>query len=130
MADSFVYLVGNLTDDPDLRYTPTGQAVANFRLAVTPRVQDGGQWKDADTSFFRVNLWRDQAEHLAESVGKGDRLLVAGRLRQRTWQDKTSGEQRSIVEVDADEVGPSLKFATAKPQRTSRKATGNGEADA
>jgi len=120
-ADNSVVLVGNLTDDPEIKFTPNGAAVANFRLAVTPRVRDGEQWRDGETSFFRVNVWRDQAEHLAESVGKGDRVLVTGRLRTRSWETP-EGEKRSVTEVEADEVGAILKFATARPERASRKA--------
>ena len=125
MPDTFVSLIGNLTDDPELRFTPGGAAVANFRLAVTPRVREGDTWKDGETSFFRVNVWRDLAEHTTESLSKGDRALVIGRLKARSWEDKETGERRSVVEVEAEEVGPSLKWATAKPQRASRKA-GNG----
>ena len=119
MADSHVTLVGNLTDDPELRFTPTGAAVANFRLAVTPRVHEGDAWKDGETSYFRVNVSRDQAENVAESLGKGTRALVVGRLRQRSWTTP-EGEQRSVIEVEADEVAPSLRWATARPERTRR----------
>jgi single-strand DNA-binding protein len=119
MPDTFVSLVGNLTDDPEVRFTPQGTQVGSFRLAVTPRLREGDQWKDGDTSFFRVNVWRDLAEHVAESLGKGDRALVLGRLRARTWETP-EGERRSVVEVEAEEVGPSLRWATAKPQRTSK----------
>jgi single-strand DNA-binding protein len=127
MPDTFVSLIGNLTDDPELRFTPNGAAVANFRLAVTPRVKDGDTWKDGETSFFRVNVWRDLAEHAAESLTKGTRVVVLGRLKARSWEDKDSGERRSVVEVEAEEVAPSLRWATAKVERTSRKA-GNGPA--
>jgi single-strand DNA-binding protein len=123
MPDTFVSLVGNLTDDPEVRFTPGGTQVGSFRLAVTPRVKDGEGWKDGETSFFRINLWRDLASHAADSLSKGDRALVIGRLKARSWETP-EGERRSVVEVEADEVGPSLKWATAKPQRT-RKA-GNG----
>jgi single-strand DNA-binding protein len=125
MPDTFVSLVGNLTDDPELRFTPGGTQVGSFRLAVTPRVREGDSWKDGETSFFRVNVWRDLASHTAESLSKGDRALVIGRLKARSWEDKDTGERRSVVEVEAEEVGLSLKWATATPQRTSRKA-GNG----
>jgi single-strand DNA-binding protein len=123
MPDTFVSLVGNLTDDPDLRYTPNGAAVANFRLAVTPRVKDGEGWRDGETSFFRVNAWRDLAEHVTDSLSKGDRALVLGRLKARSWETP-EGERRSVVEVEAEEVAPSLKWATAKVERTSRKPNG------
>jgi single-strand DNA-binding protein len=118
MPDTHVAITGNLTDDPEVTFTPNGTAVANFRLAVTPRVKDGEGWKDGETSFFRITTWRDLATHLADSLGKGDRVIVLGQLRTRSWEDKTSGEKRSVVEVTAEEVGPSLKWATAKPQRT------------
>jgi single-strand DNA-binding protein len=122
MADTRVTLTGNLTDDPDLRFTPNGHPVANFRLAVTARVKDGDSWRDGDTSFFRVNVWRQLAEHVAESLAKGDRAVVIGRLKSRSWETP-EGDKRSVVEVEADEVAPSLRWATAKPQRAA-----NGEA--
>ena len=121
MPDTFVALVGNLTDDPEVRFTPQGTTVASFRLAVTPRVKDGEGWKDGDTSFFRINAWRDLAEHVTDSLSKGDRALVLGRLKARSWETP-EGERRSVVEVEAEEVGPSLKWATAKPQRANGKA--------
>jgi len=124
MPDTFVSLVGNLTDDPELRFTPNGAAVANFRLAVTPRVREGEGWKDGETSFFRVNVWRDLAEHVSDSLSKGDRALVLGRLKARSWETP-EGERRSVVEVEAEEVAPSLKWATAKVTRAGRKP-GNG----
>jgi single-strand DNA-binding protein len=124
MPDTFVSLIGNLTDDPEVRFTPGGTQVGSFRLAVTPRVREGEQWKDGETSFFRINVWRDLAAHTAESLTKGDRALVLGRLRARSWETP-EGERRSVVEVEAEEIGPSLKWATAKPERASRKA-GNG----
>jgi single-strand DNA-binding protein len=125
MPDTFVSLVGNLTDDPDLRFTPNGAAVANFRLAVTPRVKDGDTWRDGETSFFRINAWRDLAENATESLSKGTRVVVLGRLRPRSWETP-EGERRSVVEVEADEVAPSLRWATATVERTSRKPGGNG----
>src|SRR6266702_5492967 len=84
--DTFTTVVGNLTDDPELRFTSNGVAVANFRVAVTPRIREGDQWKDGETSFFRVNVWRQHAEHVADSLSKGDRVLVVGRLRMRNWE--------------------------------------------
>jgi single-strand DNA-binding protein len=100
--------------------------VANFRIAVTARVRDGETWRDGDTSFFRVNVWRQLAEHVTDSLAKGDRALVLGRLKARSW-DTPQGERRSVVEVEAEEVGPSLKWATATPQRANGKAdTGTG----
>jgi single-strand DNA-binding protein len=118
-------LVGNLTDDPELRFTPNGAAVANFRLAVTPRVREGDSWKDGETSFFRINVWRQQAENVAETLQKGTRCIVVGRLRTRSWETP-EGEKRSVTEVEADELGPSLKFATAKVERSSRGGSGGG----
>jgi len=126
MADAHVTITGNLTDDPDLRSTPNGTAVANFRLAVTARVKDGEGWRDGDTSFFRVNVWRQLAEHVAESLSKGDRAVVIGRLKSRSWETP-EGDKRSVVEVEADEVAPSLRWAVAKPQRAANGGKGKGE---
>jgi single-strand DNA-binding protein len=123
MPDTHVTITGNLTDDPELAYTPTGAAVANFRLAVTPRVRDGNGWKDGETSFFRITAWRDLAEHLADSLAKGDRVIVQGQLKTRSWETP-EGDKRSVVEVTAEEAGPSLRWATAKPQRAAKTATG------
>jgi single-strand DNA-binding protein len=123
-TDNHTTIIGNLVDDPELRFTNTGTAVANLRVAVTQRVQHNGQWRDGETSFFRVTCWRDQAEHLADSVGKGDRVMVTGRLRQRSWETP-EGEKRSVTEIEADEVGASLKFATAKVDRASSRGTGD-----
>jgi hypothetical protein len=103
MADTHV----TLTDEPDLRFTPNGTEVANFRLAVTARIKDGDTWRDGETSFFRVNVWRQLAEHVAESLAKGDRAVVIGRLKSRSWETP-EGDKRSMVEVEADEVAPSL----------------------
>ena len=124
-TDNQVSLVGNLTDDPELRFTPNGAAVANFRLAVTPRVREGDNWKDGETSFFRINVWRQMAENVAETMTKGSRCIVVGRLRMRSWETP-EGEKRSVTEVEADEVGPSLKFATAKVERASRGGGSGG----
>ena len=121
MADTHVTITGNLTADPELKYTTNGAAVASFRIAVTARVRDGETWRDGDTSFFRVNAWRTLAEHVAESLSKGDRAIVVGRLKSRSWET-AEGEPRSVVEVDADEVAPSLRFAVAKPQRPERNS--------
>ena len=116
MTEAAVSFAGNLTDDPELRFTPNGHAVANFRLAVTQRVLEGGAWRDGQTSFFRVNAWRETAIHLAESLHKGDRVVVLGRLRQRSWETP-EGERRSVAEIEADEVAASLKWATASVER-------------
>jgi single-strand DNA-binding protein len=124
MPDTHVTITGNLTADPELKFTANGAAVANFRVAVTSRVRDGDTWRDGDTSFYRVTAWRDLATNLADSLGKGDRVLVVGQLRQRSWETD-EGEQRSVVEVTAEEVGPSLRWATAKPERAARKPNGD-----
>ncbi|MEX2101904.1 MAG: single-stranded DNA-binding protein, partial [Actinomycetota bacterium] len=111
-------IVGNLTDDPELRYTPNGAAVAKFRVAVSRRVKDDatGQWKDADTSFFSVNAWRSLGENAAESLTRGTRVVVTGRLLQRSWETQ-EGDKRTVIEIEADEVAPSLRWATAKVER-------------
>jgi single-strand DNA-binding protein len=98
--------------------------VANVRLAVTPQVREGDQWKDAETSFFRVNVWRQQAESVAETLTKGTRAIVTGKLRNRSWQTD-GGEQRTVTEIEADEIGPSLKWATAKVERANRAGAGD-----
>jgi single-strand DNA-binding protein len=121
-SDNHTTIVGNLVDDPELRFTNNGTAVANLRVAVTQRIQQDGQWRDGETSFFRVNVWRGQAEHLADSLGKGDRVMVTGRLRQRSWET-AEGDKRSVTELEADEVGASLKFATAKVERAPSRST-------
>jgi single-strand DNA-binding protein len=116
-SDNHTTIVGNLVDDPELRFTNNGTPVVNFRVAVTQRVQEGGAWRDGETTFFRVNAWRDQANHLADSLlRKGDRVMVIGRLRQRSWETP-DGERRSVAEIEADEVGASLKWATASVER-------------
>ena len=112
MSDNQVTLTGNLTDDPELRFTPNGVAVANFRLAVDQRVWDADGWKDGEPSYFRVNVWRDQAEHVSRSLHKGARCVVVGRLKSRSWETP-EGQRRSAVEVDAEEVGMSMRFAPA-----------------
>jgi single-strand DNA-binding protein len=106
-ADNQTTIAGNLVDTPELRFTNTGTPVTNLRVAVTQRLQHDGEWRDGDTSFFNVNVWRGQAEHLAESLSKGDRVMVTGRLRQRSWETP-EGEKRSVAEIEADEVGASL----------------------
>jgi single-strand DNA-binding protein len=122
MPDTHVAITGNLTDDPEVTFTPNGAAVCNFRLAVTPRVKDGEGWKDGETSFFRITAWRQLAEHVGDSLSKGDRVIVLGQLKSRSWETP-EGERRSVVEVTAEEVGPSLKWATAKPERTKANGT-------
>jgi single-strand DNA-binding protein len=119
MPDTHVTITGNLTDDPEVTFTGSGQAVCNFRLAVTPRVKDGDSWRDGDTSFFRITAWRQLAEHIGDSLSKGDRVIVTGQLRMRAWETP-EGDKRSVVEVTAEEAGPSLRWATAKPERASK----------
>jgi single-strand DNA-binding protein len=127
MSENTVTLVGNLTDDPELRFTAQGAAVANFRIAVSKRIRDPqtNEWKDGDTSFFRVNVWRQLAENVAESLTRGTRVVVTGTLKMRQWETQ-EGEKRSVVEIEATEVGPSLKWATAKIEKTSRQSQGAG----
>ena len=121
-----VVIVGNLTDDPELRYTPNGAAVANFRVAVNRRYRDqSGEWKDGEASFFRVNAWRTLGENVAESLTRGTRVLVVGRLRSRSYETQ-EGEQRHVVEIEADEIGPSLRWATTKVERQQRSGGGGG----
>jgi len=119
-SDNQVIIVGNLTDDPELRYTPNGAAVCKFRVAVNRRFKDeSGNWKDGETSYFSVNAWRSLGENVAESLTRGTRVLVAGRLQWRSWETQ-DGEKRTAVEIEADEIGPSLRWATAKVEKTSR----------
>src|SRR5215207_2652289 len=119
-ADNQTTIAGNLVETPELRFTNTGTPVTNLRVAVTQRVQDNGTWRDGETSFFKVNVWRGQAEHLADSLTKGDRVMVTGRLRQHTWETP-EGDKRSVSEIEADEVGASLKWATAKIERAAQR---------
>ena len=128
-SDNHTSITGNLAADPELRFTNTGTPVANLRVAVTQRVQDkDGTWRDGETSFHRVNVWRDQAQNITESLGKGDRVMVTGRLRQRSWETP-EGERRSTTEIDADEVGASLKFHTAKLERATHRSSGERGTD-
>ena len=122
MADNSVTLVGNLTRDPELRFTTGGRAVASFGLAVSRRYQVNGEWQE-QTSFFNVVAWGQLGENAAQSLGKGSRVIVNGRLEQRQYENK-DGEQRNVVEVVADEVGPSLRWATAQVERTARTNEG------
>src|SRR5215470_14141135 len=126
-GDTQITIVGNLVDDPNLRYTPTGQAVANFRVASTPRYLDRNtnEWKDGDSLFLTCNVWRQAAENVAESLQRGMRVIVWGRLRQRSYETK-EGEKRTVYEVEVDEVGPSLRNASAKVTKSDR-SRGYGE---
>jgi single-strand DNA-binding protein len=124
MADNSITVVGNITRDPEIRYTPSGQAKANFGVAVNRRWMNRqtNEWDEA-TSFFNVVCWREMAENVGESLGKGARVVVTGRLEQRSWETE-QGEKRSVVEIVADEVGPSLRFATAEVHRVERSGPG------
>ena len=123
-SDNTVTLVGNLTDDPEMRYTPSGQQVTNFTVAVNRRIRNqDGNWDDRLDGFFRCNCWRDMAEHVAESLTKGARVVVVGRLQQRSWEDG-EGNKRSAFEVQVDEVGPSLRWATARVEKSQRSSSG------
>ena len=126
-GDTQITIAGNLVDDPQLRYTPTGQAVANFRIASTPRWQDrqSGEWKDGDSLFLSCNVWRQAAENVAESLQRGMRVIVQGRLRQRSYETK-EGEKRMVYEIEVDEVGPSLRNASAKVTKSTRSTGGGG----
>jgi single-strand DNA-binding protein len=126
-GDTAITIVGNLVGDPELRYTPTGQAVANFRIASTPRFMDRttNEWKDGDSLFLSCNVWRQAAENVAESLQRGMRVIVQGRLRQRSYETK-EGEKRTVYEVEVDEVGPSLRNASAKVTKSQRSSGGFG----
>jgi single-strand DNA-binding protein len=126
-GDTQITVVGNLVDDPQLRYTPTGQAVASFRVASTPRFLDRAtnEWKDGDALFLSCNVWRQAAENVAESLLRGMRVIVSGRLKQRSYETK-EGEKRVVYEIEVDEVGPSLRYASAKVNRSSRATGGTG----
>ena len=126
-GETVITVVGNLVDDPELRFTPSGAAVANFRIASTPRTLDKqtNEWKDGDALFLSCSVWRQAAENVAESLQKGMRVVVQGRLKQRQYETR-EGEKRTVVELDVDEVGPSLKYATAKVARTTRQGGGGG----
>jgi single-strand DNA-binding protein len=123
--DTTITIVGNLVDDPELRFTPSGAAVAKFRIASTPRYLDRqtNEWKDGEGLFLTVNIWRQMAENVAESLQRGMRVMVQGRLKQRSYETK-EGEKRTVYEIEADEIGPSLKLATAKVNKTSRGGGG------
>ncbi|MCU1599502.1 MAG: single-stranded DNA-binding protein [Frankiales bacterium] len=125
-GETVITVIGNLTGDPELRFTPSGAAVASFTVASTPRTLDKAtnEWKDGEALFLRCSIWRQAAENVAESLQKGMRVMVQGRLKQRSYETK-EGEKRTVIELDVEEVGPSLKYATAKVNRTTRGG-GNG----
>ena len=126
-GETTITVVGNLTADPELRFTQSGAAVASFTVASTPRTFDrqSGEWKDGEALFLRCNVWRQVAENVAESLTRGSRVLVSGRLRQRSFDTK-EGEKRTVVELEVDEIGPSLRYATAKVNKVSRGDGGGG----
>ncbi len=126
-GETLITVVGNLTDDPELRFTPSGAAVANFTVASTPRNFDKNtnEWVDGEAMFLRCSIWRQAAENVAESLQRGMRVVVSGRLKARTYETR-EGEKRTVFEIEVDEIGPSLKFATAKVNRTSRQGGGGG----
>jgi len=126
-GETVITVVGNLVEDPELRFTPSGAAVAAFRIASTPSRfnKDTQKWEDGDSLFLRCSVWRQAAENVAESLQRGMRVIVQGRLKQREWETK-EGEKRTSYEIDVDEVGPSLKFATAKVNKTQRGGGGGG----
>ncbi len=126
-GDTTITMIGNLVDDPELRFTPSGVAVAKFRVASTPRYLDKttNEWKDGESLFLQCQIWRQAAENVAESLTKGMRVILSGRLKQRSYETK-EGEKRTVFEVEVDEVGPSLRNATAKVTRTQRAAGAGG----
>lgn len=124
-GDVVTTVTGNLTGDPELRFTQSGAAVANFTVASTPRVKKGDQWEDGDPFFLRCNIWRQAAENVAESLTKGARVIVTGRLKQRSFETR-EGEKRTVVELEVDEVGPSLKYATATVNKVARQGGNAG----
>ena len=126
-GDTQITIAGNLVDDPELRFTPAGQPVARFRVASTPRFRDNstGEWKDGDSLFLTCNVWRQAAENVAESLTRGTRVIVSGRLRQRSYETK-EGEKRTVYEVEVDDVGPSLRNASAKVNKVVRNGSGGG----
>jgi single-strand DNA-binding protein len=126
-GETVVTLVGNLVDDPELRFTPSGAAVANFRVASTPRTYDrqSGEWKDGESLFLSCSVWRQAAENVAESLQRGMRVIVQGRLKSRSYDDR-EGNKRTVFEIDVDEVGPSLRSATAKVTKAMRSGGGDG----
>jgi single-strand DNA-binding protein len=126
-GETVITVVGNITDDPELRFTPSGAAVANFTVASTPRTlnKQTNEWEDGEAMFLRCSIWRQAAENVAESLQKGARVIVNGRMRARTWEDR-EGNKRTSFEIDVEEIGPSLKFATAKVVRAGRSGGGGG----
>ncbi|BCT78273.1 hypothetical protein SCMU_41150 [Sinomonas cyclohexanicum] len=126
-GETTITVIGNLTNDPELRFTPSGSAVANFTVASTPRTFDrqANEWKDGETLFLRASIWREAAENVAESLTKGMRVIVSGRLKSRSYETK-EGEKRTVIELEVDEIGPSLRYASAKVNRTQRSGGQGG----
>ncbi len=126
-GETTITVIGNLTSDPELRFTPSGSPVANFTIASTPRTFDrqANEWKDGETLFLRCSIWRDPAENVAESLTKGMRVIIVGRLKSRTYETK-EGEKRTVIELECDEIGPSLRYANAKVNRTQRNGNSQG----
>jgi single-strand DNA-binding protein len=127
-GETTITVIGNLTNDPELRFTPSGSPVANFTIASTPRTFDrqSNEWKDGDTLFLRAAVWREAAENVAESLTKGMRVIATGRLKSRSYETK-EGEKRTVIELEVDEIGPSLLYANAKVNRTQRSGNGGGQ---
>jgi len=127
--ETTITVIGNLTNDPELRFTPSGSAVANFTVASTPRTFDKNinEWKDGESLFLRCSVWRETAENVAESLTKGMRVILSGDLKQRSYETK-EGEKRTVIELEVQEIGPSLKYANAKVNRTQRSSSGGGNA--
>jgi single-strand DNA-binding protein len=130
-GETQITVVGNLVDDPELRFTPSGAAVSKFRIASTPRYLDrtANEWKDGESLFLTCNVWRQAAENVAESLHRGTRVIVSGRLKSRSYETR-EGEKRTVFEIEVDEVGPSLRNATAKVNKTTRSGSGFGGAPA
>jgi len=126
-GETTITVIGNLTNDPELRFTPSGSAVANFTIASTPRTFDrnSNEWKDGESLFLRCSIWREAAENVAESLTKGMRVIASGALKQRSYETK-EGEKRTVIEFEVDEIGPSLRYANAKVNRTQRKDNNGG----
>src|ERR671916_2456350 len=126
-GETVITVIGNITGDPELRFTPSGAAVANFTVASPPRQFDrqSNEWKDGETLFMRCSVWRDAAENVAESLQRGSRVIVTGRLKSRSYETK-EGEKRTVVELEVDEVGPSLRYATATVTKAARSGQGGG----
>jgi single-strand DNA-binding protein len=126
-GDTTITVIGNLVDDPELRFTPSGAAVANFRIASTPRIFDKAtnEWKDGEGLFLSCSVWRQVAENVAESLSKGTRVIVSGRLKQRSYETK-EGEKRTVYEIEVEEIGPSLRYSSAKLNRNPRGSGGGG----